>query len=188
MDFGPTGKRGENRRKMRKLPFLPIFDPFLGQFRHRPKGVFGKGVGNSKNASEMRQTCVKNASKWVLFHWEKGNVPKCVRNCVEIASKMRGTPLGENTFWTMPTIFPFFGHFSPLKFLSGGLKSIFRPFFPMSVQAIGIANPEWDFSLQGAYRYYYPADSLTRPKNYCDSGINHDRGNYQRYRCCLHAA
>ena len=23
--------------------------------RYRPKGVFGKGVGNSKNASEMRQ-------------------------------------------------------------------------------------------------------------------------------------
>ena len=32
-------------------------DPLL--FRYRPKGVFGKGVGNSKSASEMRQKCVK---------------------------------------------------------------------------------------------------------------------------------
>ena len=31
--------------------------------QYRPKGVFGKGVGNSKNASEMRQKCVKNASE-----------------------------------------------------------------------------------------------------------------------------
>ena len=33
---------------------------------------------NSQNASKMR-------SKWVLFYWEKRNVPKCVRN----APKMR---------------------------------------------------------------------------------------------------
>ena len=46
---------------------------------------FGKGVGNSKNASEIRQKCIKNAPKWVLFYWEKRNVPKCVRN----ASKWR---------------------------------------------------------------------------------------------------
>ena len=31
--------------------------------RYRPKAVFGKGVGNSQNASEMRQKCVKNASE-----------------------------------------------------------------------------------------------------------------------------
>ena len=30
---------------------------------YRPKGVFGKGVGNSKNAPETRQKCVRNASK-----------------------------------------------------------------------------------------------------------------------------
>ena len=36
--------------------------------RYRPKGVFGKGVGDSQNASEMRQKCVRNASKWVLFY------------------------------------------------------------------------------------------------------------------------
>ena len=39
--------------------------------RYRPKGVFGKGVGNRqkciRNASEMRQKCVKN-------YWEKRNV------------------------------------------------------------------------------------------------------------------
>ena len=33
----------------------------------------------------MRQKCVRNASKWVLFYWETRNIPKCVRN----ASKMR---------------------------------------------------------------------------------------------------
>ena len=49
----------------------------------------------------MRQKCVRNASEMVkmgLVYWEKRNVPKCVKN----ASKMRGTPLGENTFWTIP--------------------------------------------------------------------------------------
>ena len=30
----------------------------------------------------MRQRCVRNASKWVLFYWEKRNVPKCVRNAL----------------------------------------------------------------------------------------------------------
>ena len=61
----------------------------FGGFRHfrafrdfsvSSKSVFGKGVGNSKNASEMRQKCVRNASKWVLFYSDKRNVPKCVRN------------------------------------------------------------------------------------------------------------
>ena len=73
--------------------------------RYRPKGVLGKGVCNNKNSSKMSQKCVKNAPKCVLFYWEKRNVPKCVKNesktrltCV----KMRGTPLGEKTFWTMP--------------------------------------------------------------------------------------
>ena len=117
------------------------------------KGVLGKGVGNNKNASEMRQKCIKNAPKWVLLYfieffrerpggattlphfskcsrpfvqsvkstlsylkscnpvggtrqalleyWEKRNVPKCVHN----ASKMRQTPLGENTLWTIPTCY-----------------------------------------------------------------------------------
>ena len=66
--------------------------------RYRPKGVFGKGVGNSKNASEMRhkrfkmdlvllgkEECVRNASK---------SSQKCVKNA-------RNT-FKENTFWTIP--------------------------------------------------------------------------------------
>ena len=54
-------------------------------FRYRPKGVFGKGVGNSQNASEMRQKCVRNASKWVLFYWETRNV----KNVSEIRLLLR---------------------------------------------------------------------------------------------------
>ena len=76
-----------------------------GSFRYRPKAVFREGVGNSQNASEMRQKCVRNASKWVLFYWEKRNVQNASeirQNCVKNASKIRGTPLGENTFWTIP--------------------------------------------------------------------------------------
>ena len=41
----------------------------------------------------------------LLFYWEKRNVPKCVKmsqNFVKHVSKMRGTPLGENTFGTIP--------------------------------------------------------------------------------------
>ena len=78
---------------------------YLSDTRYRPKGVSAKASAIARmrqkyvrNAAKMRQKCVKNASKWVLFYWEKRNVPKCVRN----ASKMRGTPLGENTFWTIP--------------------------------------------------------------------------------------
>ena len=36
----------------------------------------------------MRQKCVRNASKWVLFYWgEKRNVPKCVRNASKLHQK-----------------------------------------------------------------------------------------------------
>ena len=68
--------------------------------RYRPKGVFGKGVGNSKNASEMRQKCVKMGL--VLLGQEERS--KMRQKSVKIASKMRGTPLGENTFWTIPIL------------------------------------------------------------------------------------
>ena len=68
--------------------------------RYRPEGFCGKASAIAK----MRQKCVSNASQWVLFHWEKRNVPKMRQKCVKIASKMRGTPLRENTFWTIPTI------------------------------------------------------------------------------------
>ena len=50
----------------------------------------------------MRQKCVK--FKWVLFYWERGkfqNASEMRQNCVKDASKMCGTPLGENTFWTI---------------------------------------------------------------------------------------
>ena len=56
--------------------------------------------------ARMRQKCVKNASKWVLFYWEKRgtfqNASEMHQNCSKNASKMRRTPLGENTFWTIP--------------------------------------------------------------------------------------
>ena len=69
--------------------------------RYHPKGVFGKGVGNSKNASEMRQKSVKSASKWVLVVGTRGtfqNAPKMRQNYVKNASKMRGTPWGGTPF------------------------------------------------------------------------------------------
>ena len=53
--------------------------------RYRPKGVFGKGVVNSKNASEMRQKCVKMGL--VLLGKEEGS--RMRQKCVKIASKMR---------------------------------------------------------------------------------------------------
>ena len=56
-------------------------NPGIRIFRYRPKGVLGKGVGNNKNASEMRQKC----AGLVLLAMGKRNVPKCVRN----TSKMR---------------------------------------------------------------------------------------------------
>ena len=40
--------------------FVPTFQVVNENIlRYRPKGVVGKGVGNSRNASEMRQKCVK---------------------------------------------------------------------------------------------------------------------------------
>ena len=65
---------------------------FPSEPRYRPKGVFGKGVGNSKNASEMRQKCVRNASKMrqsgsCLLGKEERS--KMRQKCVKIASKMR---------------------------------------------------------------------------------------------------
>ena len=62
------------------------------------KRCFRKGVGNSKNASEMRQKCVKMGL--VLLGKEERS--KMRRKCVKHASRMRGAPLGENTFWTIP--------------------------------------------------------------------------------------
>ena len=44
----------------------------------------------------MRQNCVRNASKGVLFQWEKRNVPKCVRNASKLRQKCIKNP--RNTF------------------------------------------------------------------------------------------
>ena len=49
-----------------------------------------------RNSSEMRQKCVKMGL--VLLGKEERS--KCVKN----ASKRRGTPLGEKTFWTIPIL------------------------------------------------------------------------------------
>ena len=46
------------------------------------EGVLGKGVGNNKNASEMRQKCVKMG---LVLLGKRGTFQECVRN----ASKMR---------------------------------------------------------------------------------------------------
>ena len=51
-----------------------------------------------KNASEMRQKCVKIIGKRGTLQ----NASEMHQNCVKNASKMRGTPLGESTFWTIP--------------------------------------------------------------------------------------
>ena len=58
--------------------------------RYRPKGVFGKGVGNSKNASEMRQKCVKMG---LVFFLGKEESPKMRQKCVK---KARNTFGGEH--------------------------------------------------------------------------------------------
>ena len=72
-----------------QIPTLIFFSELI---RYRPKGVFGKGVGNSKNASEMRQKCVKNASEMrqngSCFIGKRGT-SKIRQKSVKIASKMR---------------------------------------------------------------------------------------------------
>ena len=62
--------------------------------RYRPKGVFGKGVGNSQNASEMRQKCVKMG----LVLLRKEERPKCVRNPSKLRQKCVKNALGRTPF------------------------------------------------------------------------------------------
>ena len=73
-------------------------------------GIVQKVFSEKASAiARMRQKCVRNASKWVFFYWEKRNVQNASeirQNCVKYASKMRGTPLGGNTFWTIPNYPP----------------------------------------------------------------------------------
>ena len=96
------------------LRFVQVGSPVV--FGHGPTKThvfFGGGGGGghfgivqkvfSEKASaitRMRQKCVKNAPKWVLFDWEKRNVPKCVRNasnmCQKCAEHLWGrTPFGR---------------------------------------------------------------------------------------------
>ena len=61
-----------------------------------------------RNASEMHQKCVKMGL--VLLGKENvQNASEIRQNWVKNASNMRGTPLGENTFWTIPKIAYFCG-------------------------------------------------------------------------------
>ena len=48
----------------------------------------------------MRQKCVRMG----LVLLGKEELSKMRQKCVKDASKMRGTPLGENTFWTIPRV------------------------------------------------------------------------------------
>ena len=54
----------------------------------------------ARNASKIRQKCSKMGL--VLLGREERSEMR--QKCVENASKMRGTPSGENTFWTIPRI------------------------------------------------------------------------------------
>ena len=54
-----------------------------------------------RNAPEMHQKRVRNGSCFI----GKRGTSKMRQNCVQNASKMRGTPSGENTFWTIPCMF-----------------------------------------------------------------------------------
>ena len=60
-----------------------------------------KGVGNIQNASEMRQNASEMRQNGSCFIGKRGT-SKMREKSVKIASKIRGTPLGENTFWTIP--------------------------------------------------------------------------------------
>ena len=48
-----------------------------------------KGVGNGKTASEMRQTCVQNAAKWVLFVPKLSVLKRCVPKTLAFAFSLR---------------------------------------------------------------------------------------------------
>ena len=65
--------------------------------RYRPEGVFGKGIGNSKNASEMRQKCIQNASEMrqngsCIIRKKRNvqNASEICQNCVKNARNIFG--------------------------------------------------------------------------------------------------
>ena len=123
---GKSEQIGTNRAD----PFLPTPNWGLRFFRYRPKGVFGKGVGNSRNASEMCQKCVKMCL--VLLGEEERS--KMRQNCIKNASKMRGTPLGGNTFWMIPIFSDLISRL-PLPTLISGLKKT-RPFRILLLESV----------------------------------------------------
>ena len=62
----------------------------------------------SRKRCRQQQECVRNASEMrpngSCFIGKRGrfqNASKMRQKCVKDVSKMRGTPLGENTFWTI---------------------------------------------------------------------------------------
>ena len=58
-------------------------------------GIVQKVFSEKASAkTRMRQECVRNAPRWVLFDWERGTF----QNASEMRQNLRGTPLGENTF------------------------------------------------------------------------------------------
>ena len=130
--------------------------------RYRPKGVFGKGVGNSKNASEMRQKCV-------LFYWEETNLPKCVK----IASKMRQKcaehlfqkSLGVHNVFSAKFGFPPPPEKDPKwgKTVQISIKSSKVTLFPGGgTQFYGQNNfmDIWAFRTFGRYRHWFWASTL----------------------------
>ena len=82
-------------------------------------GIVQKVFSEKASAiARMRQKCVRNASKMhqneSCFIGKRGtfqNASEMRQNCIKNASEMRGIPLGENTFWTMPILLkiPAFG-------------------------------------------------------------------------------
>ena len=95
--------------------FTPKLSAFLSDFTFwNPKFIHGDFLltGETKNYSDsiprlekLARVChVKNATKWVLFYWGKEERSKLRQKYVKNASKMRGTRLGENTFWTIPRL------------------------------------------------------------------------------------
>ena len=75
-------------------------------------GIVQKVFSEKASAiARTRQKCVRNALKMrqngSCFIGKRGtfqNASEMRQNCVKNASKMCGTPLGENTFWTIPII------------------------------------------------------------------------------------
>ena len=62
------------------------------------KSISGSSKRCFRKRRRQQQECARNASKM------RQNGSCFIRGTFKNASKMRGTPLGENTFWTIPSI------------------------------------------------------------------------------------